>query len=241
MRWDMFKVIVERPRRGGHYSPPRGRADQAARQDPELFPRFEPVSRGRGNKGLNENLSPLRRYLLRQVGRPWDLVHAEISAHLRLTSAVQRHVFEHLDEMVVKYVVMDDRRPLWRRDLRPVLASHWRYLCYVCPRTGLLRASPTREKPRAIAQRDRVVLDEGAQLQRIAGVWYHLTMLPIPHLPQDRREAFDVVLHARLDAPDPWTLMKRLEHQHGARGIYAANKLQAGKRTLARLLPEGLR
>lgn len=241
MRWDMFKVIVERPRHGRHYSRPRGRVEQAARQDPELFLQFESNSRGRGSKSLNENLAPLRRYLLRQVGRPWDRVHAEISAHLRLTSAVQRHVFEHLEDMVVQHVVIVDRRPLWRRDLQPVLASHWRHICYVCPNTGLLRAAPTRPTPLAVAQRDRVVIDEGAQLQRLAGVWYHLTMLPIPHLMQDRGDAFDVVLRARLDHFDAWALMRRLEHQHGARGIYATDKRQAGKRELSRLLPEGFR
>lgn len=69
MRWDMYKVIVERPRIGGSHAPSRKRADQRARQDPEHAPLREPISRGRGSKHLNENLAPLRRYLLgRSVG-----------------------------------------------------------------------------------------------------------------------------------------------------------------------------
>ena len=49
-----------------------------------------------GLKLLNENLAPLRRYLERQVGRPWDKVYSEIAEGLRVASTVQRHVRDHL-------------------------------------------------------------------------------------------------------------------------------------------------
>ena len=241
MRWDMFKVIVERPRTGRHYAPRHGRADQRARREPEESPLFQPNGRGRGNKHLNENLAPLRRYLLQQVGCPWNTVHAEISAHLRLTSAVQRHVLEHLEQMVVKHVALVDRRPVHAVDGQPVLANRWATVCYVCPVSGLLRAAQRRKRAPPPVPTDRVVLGDGAHLQRLSGVWYHLTMRPVPDLSTDRQGMFDVVLRARLDAPDARVLRRRLELQHGRADVYAAHKQQLGKRALARLLPEGRR
>jgi hypothetical protein len=51
-------------------------------------------------KELNENLSPLRRYLERQVGRPWNKVYSEIAEHLRPDNVVQQHVRDHLRNFV---------------------------------------------------------------------------------------------------------------------------------------------
>jgi hypothetical protein len=50
---------------------------------------------------FNENLVPLRRYLERQVGRPWNnKVYSEIAQHLRVDPAVQQHVRDHLHDFV---------------------------------------------------------------------------------------------------------------------------------------------
>lgn len=241
MRWDMYKVIVERPRVSPNRTSTHGRERQRARQDPEHAPLREPISRGRGSKLLNENLAPLRRYLLAQVGRPWDRVHAEISAGLRLTSAVQRHVLEHLDQMVARHVRVVDKRPCDGADGRALYARHWHSVVYVCPQTGLLRRTPARERTAPPAERDRVELGDGDQLQRLAGVWYYLRMLPVPPLPVDRRDIIDVATGLRLDDPDGRALGQRLRQQHGREGVYAAHKRQLGKRALAKLVPEGLR
>src|ERR1700736_4653085 len=68
------------------------------------MPSYEGMRRGHatrgGRKELNENLAPLRRYLERQVGRPWNKVYSEIARHLRVDSAVQQHVREHLRDFV---------------------------------------------------------------------------------------------------------------------------------------------
>jgi hypothetical protein len=130
MRHDMARVIVERPRRGG------GRTRKGRCLDPEALPSREgmraPHVRGWGGKQLNENLQPLRRFLERQVGRPWDKVYAEISARLRVTSAVQQHVRDHLRD----FVAIKPRR-LESRWYQPP-GNLWRQPLYVDPRTGLL-------------------------------------------------------------------------------------------------------
>ena len=241
MRWDMFKVIVERPRGGGGYPRRRGRVEERARLDPEQAPLQQANGRGRGSKHLRENLAPLRRYLLGQVGRPWDAVHAEISAHLRLTSAVQRHVLEHLEQMVVRHAALVEGRPVFVPDHRPVIAGRWRAVVYVCPRTGRLRAAPRRQRTPTPPPQGRVDLPDGSQLQRLAGVWYHVRLMPVPARYEDRLCITDVVLRRRIGAPDLRALQRELAALYGRVGVYAADKQQLGKRALARLLPEDLR
>src|SRR6266536_2639198 len=96
MRKDMSRVIVERPRLGG------GRHRKGRAVPLEDLPKQEGIGRPYTGdwKTLNENLSPLRRYLERQVGRPWNKVYSEISRHLRADNAVQQHVRDHLRDFV---------------------------------------------------------------------------------------------------------------------------------------------
>jgi hypothetical protein len=130
MREDMACVIVERPRIKA-YSNRKGR-----RQEPEDMPAHEGMRRARALRGdrkqLNENLAPLRRYLARQVGRPWSKVYAEIAAHLRADSTVQQHVRDHLKD----FVAVKPRRGIssWRSFRYPL----WYQRLYVDPITGLL-------------------------------------------------------------------------------------------------------
>ena len=120
MRTDMAKVIVERPRlsrppRGKGSPYPRGRLKTIFERDLEGAPSKLGMGFPHAEKWLNENLAPLRRFVMGKVGRRWDLVRAEISAHVRRTSAVQAHVFEHLGDMVIENVEMVDGRPHMRR------------------------------------------------------------------------------------------------------------------------------
>src|SRR5262245_11066334 len=98
MREDMSHVIVERPRLGG------GRARKGRAVALDDLPRHEGMRRPHKRSGdwktLNENLSPLRRYLEHQVGRPWDKVYSEIARNLRTDSTVQQHVRDHLHDFV---------------------------------------------------------------------------------------------------------------------------------------------
>lgn len=150
MRSDMFQVIIERPRGGGGRGYGKGRRGEARRQ--QEGPTWEPVSRGRGSKYLNENLAPLRRFLFRRVGRPWDAVRSEICALLSVRSAVQKHVLDHVKQMVEENAVLVDGRPYHpggRNLFRPVISSSRWGGFYVCPRTGALRISEERwQRPR---------------------------------------------------------------------------------------------
>jgi hypothetical protein len=182
MREDMACVIVERPRIKA-YSNRKGR-----RQEPEDMPAHEGMRRARALRGdrkqLNENLAPLRRYLARQVGRPWSKVYAEIAAHLRADSTVQQHVRDHLRD----FVAVTPRRNIrnWRSTYRGGL---WWQQLYVDPVTDLLCRTDRlpEEKARRRAKRnrsappvERIAQAADRELRLINGLWYELQLAPLP-------------------------------------------------------------
>jgi hypothetical protein len=130
MRDDMARVIVERPRIPAFSR--KGRTRPL-----EELPHHEGMRRGHAERGerktLNENLQPLRRYLERQVGRPWDKVYSEIAAGLRVTNTVQQHVRDHLRD----FVAVKPRRLCYGWLGRPN-GLLWHQPLYVDPVTGLL-------------------------------------------------------------------------------------------------------
>jgi hypothetical protein len=154
---------------------------------------------------------------------------------------VQRHVLEHVAQMVVERVVLVDGRPVAPGSGLPYRAGRWRHVVYVCPVTGRLRRVPARPRARPLPARDRVLLRDGSQLQRIREVWYHVTFMPVATMPSERSGVVDAVLHLRLDVVEYRWMREQLAAQHGREDVYAIGKRQLGKRELARLLPEDLR
>lgn len=187
MRADMSRVIVERPRRGGIHR--RGRWVPF-----EDLPHREGMRRRHqilgGSKELNENLAPLRRYLERQVGRPWDKVYAEIAAHLRADNTVQQHVRDHLHD----FVAIKPRRRYGRYFADPgegkePFSRPWYQPLYVDEKDGILKRTDRlpEEKARRRARHrtlprplDHVALAPDRELRRIAGFWYELRLAPLP-------------------------------------------------------------
>jgi hypothetical protein len=186
MREDMSRVIVERPRLGGD----RGRKGRAVALDD--LPKQEGMRRRHVLSGdckmLNENLSPLRRYLERQVGRPWNKVYSEISRHLRADNTVQQHVRDHISDFVAV-------RPRRRKSALLALAlgqEHydrlWFEPLYVDLKDGLLKRTDRlpeakrlhRAQKVPLAPPDRVPLSPERELRRIDGLWFEVTLAPLP-------------------------------------------------------------
>jgi len=119
----MSKVILERARRGR----PNDRAARRGRNDlegPQKLAIRAFYDRDWHGKETRDHLSPLRRYLRSQVGRPWNTVYSEICAGIDRRSAVQRHLLEHIEDYIATKVVAHGKV---RQDL------------YVDPRTGIIR------------------------------------------------------------------------------------------------------
>ena len=142
MRADMHKVIVEREREGSNARYHRPHRERAA--DPADLPIREGMRRPhvlrRERKQLNENLAPLKKYLRRQVGRPWNKVYQDISRGLRPTSAVQQHVRDHIWDYVERHVTLGPKGRVFGPPKRCRFYD-WSLLpgdLYIHPRTGLL-------------------------------------------------------------------------------------------------------
>lgn len=201
MRADMFKVIVERPRRGVGYFrtlPNDYRAAKHFKLDDELdvvdeFWGTQPMRNrkiGWERKELNENLNPLYRFLKKQVGRPWNEVYSEISENLDTGSTVKQHVRDHLKDFVALKTYVDadgDRWLLGRYGPSPV---HYKEL--FVDEHGILRNSfegvdPSRKyrseyAAKAAAERfarERIV-DEWHRFEKINGFWFFVTFGPLP-------------------------------------------------------------
>jgi hypothetical protein len=186
MREDMSRVIVERPRLGG------GRTRKGREGPLEELPRQEGMRRPHLRSGdwktLNENLAPLRRYLERQVGRPWNKVYSEIARHLRVDNAVQQHVRDHLSD----FVAVKPRRRSGTSYLPGGGFERWNWLwhqpLYVDPKDGLLKRTDRLAEAKAMrrARRrkptppERIPLAGDRELRRIDGLWYEVTLAPLP-------------------------------------------------------------
>ncbi len=234
MRKDMSKVIVERPRVGRAAAGLRpGRTRTLVDDDGEPIKAKgarEPKVREQKTKYFNETLSPLKRYLASNVGRPWDKVYSEISEHLKPTSTVQQHVRDHLQDFVATKtrtragVIMATNR--WGGE--KALSDH-HCLYYVHPRTKLLRKNEHYQRAGARwraaqikeaaerAKRMRVI-DEKTQLHLFDNAWWEVKLARVP----PNGQYVDVVKRAKLSTMGGEKLYARHD-------VYARDKRQLSK------------
>lgn len=244
----MYKVIVERPRRGGGWTKP-GREPR----EPDDRPAHEGIRerlRG-GRKWLNENLRPLQRWLDRQAGRRWDAVYAELCKHVDRRNTVQQHIHVHLRDFVEIDVYESDGRLYAIRRWRGTAPLAESYCdLYVDPRNGCLMrneaafAARMRRRDehrlavhaRQAGWREGVrVVDGDVQLHRLDGIWYRIELAPVPKPRPSKRKAgvslpgraFDAVLHAQVGE----CASKRL-NLYGRCGAYARSKRQLNQAEL---------
>lgn len=201
MREDMPRVITERARIGHErrYRDVRRAKFRLARQLEDL-PTHEGMRRPYRDwfvrKEFNEHLSPLRRFLEKQTGRPWDEVYSEICRGLRVDSVLHAHVRGHVRDYVeTKICILEDGTYAENASghiVRVTGGGRWRHLI-VCPRSGILlranelhqvrhheaelRASQASE---VTANSQLIRLGAEADLQRIRGIWYLVTYAELP-------------------------------------------------------------
>jgi hypothetical protein len=149
VRPDMSKVLVERPRKGGGYGGKGYRKELQRTPVEEMRSREGIKARWRcGPKYFDDHLGPLRRFLLSNVGRPWDLVYSEICRETRDRFPVREHFLVHVYQYVEKCVILVDGVPCHGEGFghgTPLRNHGGRYL-YVCPKSGLLKKVPSKRK-----------------------------------------------------------------------------------------------
>lgn len=248
MRDDMDKVIVERPRGGRSWARARRKKlDKLVGDEAGLAKiGLKRAVKLTGNfKSLNENLSPLLRYLESQINRPWDKVWSEICKNLKPDNTVQQHVRDHVPDFVAHCTRLIDGE-IWAQhrrfgSLKPLKETFVRL--YVDPRTGILRRNPhwkTYRMMRVAEAQAREI--ELAKRMRKAGprkqyhllndsAWWEITLAPIPTSLQEvefswgkrivpfEREVRDSVISAGLSTLSSAEL-------YDQRGVYAVSKRQ---------------
>lgn len=247
MRNDMYKVIVERPRRGG------SRNEFPAPEHLEDSPQQESLrKRHRSRKWLNENLRPLERFLASQVGRPWDKVYSEICAGIDRRNTVQQHIHQHLEDFVAIKVVDVDGTLCANRKWRILepLSSPWAALFYVHPEHGLLLINHWRAEARRKqrAQRQNAyaerhgglreslrVIDPANQLHRIDGIWYLIEVAPIADAQTADNTRIDALRRIPVNQCPVWEDSRKVASNRtlfGRHDVYARSKRQLGAREL---------
>jgi hypothetical protein len=244
LREDMYKVIVERPRRGKE-----GDATAARLRKDFDGPTRLGMRAGYGYRSLNENLAPLRRYLHAQIGRPWNKVFGEICTGIDRRNTVQQHIHQHIRDFIAIDV---DVRGGQLIDL----VARWGFRgsgsgisqgLYVDPRTVLIRpnknyrpwrlgiAEHRRREQAEIAVRRRKV-DERTYLLLLNEIWFSVE---VDVLPDKRRvdRVIDGKLHRQMTAESRYDMVLRKnvsrtgragsrqrEYLYGSSDLYAVNK-----------------
>jgi hypothetical protein len=223
MRSDMQKVLTERERWGS--SAPNRKAGKKIRPIDVSEDDDEPRRLSRAQlygskwKSFTDVLGPLRRFLRKNVDRPWDKVYSEIREHLDGRSIMSGHLLDHLSWEVELHAVLEDGVVYGapRNRIRDRVTGF-----YVHPRTRLLCWAPRRNyrKERLANERrrevTRVPVSETSSYIKVAGIWYRAEY-EIVATPDRRAQAGE---------PD-W-----LWYRDGSRWFHLTKKRQCGAKEL---------
>ena len=208
---------------------------------------------GYGYRSLNENLAPLRRYLLAQLGRPWSNVFSEICAGIDRLNNVHQHIHEFI---AVDVEVRDGR--LIDATNRGGYLRRGRGLSqelYVDPRTGLICLNRHYRSSRQDAAENgmretaeiathRRTVDERTLLLRVEGMWYRVEL---GVLPKERIVAsvVDSTLRRRMFAEPRYDVvlrravsrsvqadLRQCKQLYGSFDFYAQSKRQLSSREI---------
>lgn len=195
MRPDMAKVVTESPRWGhANRSKKFGRRLNATEIDEARFALWDdehahetgfhgdfdsgPTGKVAWSSGRNKDckqfsdlLGPLRGYLRKQVGRPWDKVWSELSAHLDKRSITGQHIFDHIRMEVEQHCWMGVSGTVYARG-RYRTPDHPVDGLYVHPFTHLLCYAKRQRRqiePKPITV---IVLDKLTKLELLDGLWF---------------------------------------------------------------------
>jgi len=112
MRYDMNKVVIERPRRGGKGGQRRAYEKATLPRekrsfkgvDVDLRPKYESMRKKHVVNGdpkeFSDLLGPLEGYLFSKVGEPWNNVWSDICKVLKGNSLQADHIKGHVKQMV---------------------------------------------------------------------------------------------------------------------------------------------
>jgi hypothetical protein len=175
----MGKIITERPRSKSRLPTEKfGKAIAWKGFDEDYTePRKVSGSQGRTygweRKEFTDLLGPLKGWVKKQVGRPWNLVYSEVCAVLDKRKLTHKHVLDHLFNWVARTVVLCQDK-IWREP--EMVGFEWRSPpeFYVHPKNGLLLANKKRKDRDKKKPVEVVKLKDGAEYRKLNGLWYYV-------------------------------------------------------------------
>ncbi|MGJ8563443.1 MAG: hypothetical protein ACSHXY_07815 [Alphaproteobacteria bacterium] len=229
MREDMFKVIVERPRSGRSWAT-KSKLRYAPDDAPQRMSGKRIVTLStRRTKHLNENLAPLKRYLMAQRGRRWDDVFSDICTHLDTGSTVKMHVREHLDDFIERKVriASDGSWVSTSRWGSPIPPTYWANL-YVGPADGIVKETSLLCRKLGIQNRREYWADQRRSAQECPqlvhltghvflvqknGIWFQYELKRVPTTaygyPYSANEIYREICNASGQDEGPWQVIAK--------------------------------
>jgi hypothetical protein len=222
MREDMDKIIVERARPGSRKATtddPKNWQKRVAGKHAEFedMPLRESMNKkykaSWDEKHFNENLNPLQRFLLKNVGRHWDDVYSEICERINRNSVVQNHIIQHVFDFVEKNTFIGPDGKVWYRTRgwmwngggdKPITEAYADL--FVHPKTGQLclnkhkKRTTKADRKRQQREKEHTFLSYGAYaFHKRGGIWYILEMRYIPegpyYVPEEKDKIFKIRPH----------------------------------------------
>lgn len=189
MRSDMAKLLIDAPRYKGHTDRSRKwgkRLKYNPDSDYEDEVNFVSSSRKRhGNsKSLGDYLTPMRRFLKKNVGRHWDDVYSEICQHIDCRTLDRYHFFQHVWQYVERDCWMGINGLIYTYGYGGPSRVHG---FYVHPYTGVLSEQrginwwqeEAAKKPPTPITHYRIT--DIAHYERIEGIWYYIENYTVEH------------------------------------------------------------
>lgn len=199
MRPDLNKLLCEHERYGSknHYGQIRHRKifKDDRSEEYENLPSRESMTWRYAHDGwdsrkeFGEFLSPLYGFVRKNAGRKWDDVYSELCSVFDMSSVINKHILQHLFQMVEVKTYLDDGVIMYRpyRSASPVLdADGPEY--YVDPTSGLLMkntcALPWKRRYRyrwkEKADPNRVIISDTLEYRKRNDVWFacHISKMP---------------------------------------------------------------
>jgi hypothetical protein len=196
MRSDLHEVLIERPRGGQRRKTDRGhkpRVGEWTGEDDSYADSYRP--RRHRTKYFDDLLSPLRRWLRKQVDRPWDRVWSELAGGIDSRSVVGRHLLDHVRQLVTidcRYDAQRRRAVHSPHRTRGVRLDGEVTGLFVDPRTRILRwrkppsrRAARRREPEPIRHPDGSPADlrrlsPARQALKLCGIWYEVGLAELP-------------------------------------------------------------
>jgi len=189
MRKDFSKILTEQPRYGSSSCFGEVRHCKVFNRDDDYLHR-EGMKNRYGvakapRKTFGEFLSPLRRYLFKQIGRKWDDVYGEIKNNFDTRKVTNQHIFEHIYDFIqIKDLFYDESGVLCIRGRYGRPCEEWKKFCsgrkyapsvFVDPKDGIIKRSPAKVKEQTKTPRTYLKIGPNEDMALVNGVWFIFT------------------------------------------------------------------